>query len=189
MHVEATRLITAWLNHPQHGVNALLPGVPKEYVGGEEEDDDPKPVDIYNDVDFDDAVDESVLGINPPTLPALVVVFDVSPKGIDVDEVEKTSHIYTMVGAVAYYSEDGINRMQARREGGYTLRAVGRSLKRYNLGRYSQPRTGTSYRVLNDIKLVRITNLTFQRPAGAVPVSQMQGVVFLDVTVQDQAPF
>ena len=190
MHIEATRLITAWLNDPTYGVNAQINAVSRDRFGEVASEADPVPtaVTIYNDVDFDDDVDESVLGINPPTLPALVVVFDVNPKGIDVDEIEKTSHQYNMVGAVAYYAEDGINRMLARREGGYVLRAVGRSLTRYNLGRLSSARGGTNYRVLNGIKLVRITNLTFQRPAGGVPASQMMGIVFLDVIVQDQAP-
>jgi hypothetical protein len=190
MHIEATRLITAWLNHPTYGVNAQVAAVARNRFGDVEAEADPEPkaVVLFNDVDFDEDMDESVLGINPPILPALVVVFDVNPKGIDVDEVEKTSHQYNMVGAVAYYAEDGINRMLARREGGYVMRAVGRSLTRYNLGRLSSPRSGTNYRILNGIKLVRITNLTFQRPAGGVPASQMMGIVFLDVIVQDQAP-
>ena len=188
MHVEATRLLTAWLGHPQYGVNALLPSIPRDLFGGQLEDEEPEPVTIYNDVDFDSAMDETVLGVNPPVRPALVVVFDVSPKGIDIEQIEKPAHLYNMVGVVAYYSEDGINRMQARRQGGYTLRAVGRSLVRYNLGRISKSRTGTNYRMLNDIEITKITNMTFVRPAGAVPQSQMQGAVFLDLIVKDRAP-
>lgn len=188
MHVEATRLITAWLNHPQHGVNALLPDTPRERFG-DAEDPVPDAVTIYNDVDFDKAVDESVIGVNPPKLPALVVVFDVNPRGINFGQTEKISHEYDMVGAVAYYAKEGVNRMFARRAGGYTLRAVGRSLKRWNRGQLSASRTGTNYRELNSVKLLRITNIVFQRPAGAVaPTSQMMGIVFLDVTVQDQMP-
>jgi hypothetical protein len=187
MQVEATRLITAWLGHSVHGVNALIPAIPRERFGGVD-DPEPSEVSIYNDVDFDTAMDESVLGINPPSLPALVVIFDVNPKGLNFGQTQSNHHEYDMVGAVFYYAKDGLNRMAARREGGYVLRAVGRSLKRWNQPRFSELRSGPSYRRLNDIKLLRITNLTFVRPAGAVPESQMMGVVFLDMTVQDQAP-
>lgn len=180
MHVEITRLITAWLGHATHGVNALLPAVPRDLVGGEEEDEEPDAVDFYNDVDFEI---DGVAGINPPTVPSIVVIVDVNPEGTDIGQQEKPGHNYSFTGAIAYYAED-TTRAKARLDGDYVLRATGRSLARYN-----RPRASKGYRELNDIEIIRLTKLSFQRVAGAVPESSLMGILFVEGIVMDKAPY
>lgn len=176
MHVEVTRMITAWLGDATNGVNKLLPSVPRDLVGGEEEDEEPKAVALYNDIDFEL---DSVAGINPPTTPSLVVIVDVNPEGTDIG-ADKSGYSYSATGAVAYYAEK-VTRARARRDGNYVLRAVGRSIARWNT-RHQRDRE------LNRILLARITKLSFQRVAGGIPESTLMGILFFEGIVLDKAP-
>ena len=74
MHVELTRMITAWLEHADYGVNAILPTLPRNKADGGE-DEAPPDVAIYNDVDFQ-VYEGSRVIIVPPSTPSLVVASD-----------------------------------------------------------------------------------------------------------------
>src|SRR4026208_1531350 len=102
MHVEATRILTAWLKDTTYGVNALLANVPrKKMTTGS----DPKPpiVDVYNDVDFEIMKDS---GIDPPTMPSLVVVSEVTSVTEDFLKSKMDSgHWMRGAAGIAYYTE------------------------------------------------------------------------------------
>jgi len=180
MHVEVTRMITAWLSHPVYGVNALLPDIPRDLIGGTEEDEEPEEMAaVYNDIDYE--LDD-VLGFNPAKRPSLVVISDSNPEGTDLEQPTKEGHVYSVAGAIGYYPRD-VSRGRGRRDGNYVLRAVGQSLVRFN-----QPRLSKDYRELNGIKFVRLTKLSFQRTAGAVPESALLGILFFDGIVVNKLP-
>jgi hypothetical protein len=180
MHVEITRLLTVWLKHPQFGVNALLPGIPRDLVGDATmEDEEPKPVTVYNDVDFE--LDD-VGGFQPPSVPSLAVIADVAPDGVDIAEKLKSGHSYGFTVGIGYYSEFGANnRARARRDGNYVLRAVGQSIVRFS---QASQRT----REINQVQISKFTKLTIQRVAGAVPASTLMGMVFADGVLLNKAP-
>jgi hypothetical protein len=180
MHVEVTRMVTAWLGHAVYGVNALLPNVSRDLIGGEEEDEEPELVTIYNDIDFE--LDD-VAGFNPAKRPALAVICDVNPEGTDISQPDKPGHEYGLTGAIAYYAKEGTPRARARRDGNYVLRAAGQSLARFN-----RPQLSKDFRQLNDVLLARLTKLSFQRVAGAVPESSLMGIVFFEGILLNKAP-
>lgn len=178
MHVEITRMLTGWLAHPEYGVNKLVLTMPRANLKGVN-DDKPDKVDIYNDVDFDIG---SVAGIDPPSFPSVVVVADLDLKNTDAGQVHKSAYEIAAVAGIGYYAEE-ITKARNIRDGNYVLRSVMRSLRRFN-----KPSLSTDYRQLNGVGIVRITNLTMQRVAGAVPTSRLLGVVFADLMVLDKAP-
>lgn len=179
MHVEVTRMFTAWLGHEEFGANKLLDGLPRHKLAGS---DDKKPgkIKIYNDVDHDIV---SPKGIDPPETPCLVVVSDVDPKGTDIVQMGKRAHEYTCVVGVGYYAEE-VERAQVVRDGNYMLRAVMQSFMRY----HQSPDRSKDYRELNGIQMTLMTGLTVQRVAGAVPPSQLLGMVFADWKLIDKLP-
>lgn len=181
MHVEITRILTAWVKDPTHGVNALLSQLPRvKTVGGTAQDEKPKTVTIYNDVDFD-IVETG--GINPPTVPALVLVCDSNPRTVDISRPDIPGHRMRegWLAAFGYYGDQG-DRASAIRHGNYVLRATKQSLTRYN--KYCR---GTRQR-LNGVVLGQIDKVEFQRAAGAVPGSTFLGLLFADLTVLDTLP-
>lgn len=180
MHVEITRLITGWLEHAEFGVNVLAPLVPRLNLAGKSDKKPPK-VTIYNDVDFDIA---SVHGVDPPVMPALVVVSDVDLRSGDTSEEKKSAINYSAVVGVGYYEEEGESKALVVRNGNYVLRAVMRSLRAYN---WSAERS-KDFRELNAIRIAKLTNVTVQRMAGAVPTDRLLGMVFADLLVMDKAP-
>lgn len=172
-------MLTAWLGHEVYGVNALLPEIPRNTMVANEEDPEPDPVNIYNDMDFQF---DDVLGFNPPTRPALTVIADTAPDSVDIGEVFKAGHVYGFTVGVGYYPRD-VTRSKGRVDGSYVLRAVSQSLVRFNV-----PKLSAGYRELNDVKIVKLTKLSIQRVAGAVPESALMGIVFADGLVLNKAP-
>jgi hypothetical protein len=184
MHVEVTRILTEWLRDEDWGVNAMLAALPHQKYdedGEAETEDLPPAVDIYNDVDSDAA--QGVLGVDPPTVPSIVVVADSAPEITDIRQSVKPGHAYQAIVGVGYYAEKDF-RASAIIAGNYTLRAVKQSLKLYN-----QPQTHPFSRELNQIHVVRIDSVTMQRVAGGtVGNSALLGFLLADVTVLDKAP-
>jgi hypothetical protein len=181
VHVEITRILTAWVKDDQYGVNALLAQLPrKKSVAGTSQDEKPKAVTFYNDVDYDIV---EVGGINPPTTPALVIVCDSNPRTVDIQNPNASGHKMDegWVAAFGYYGDQG-DRASAIRHGNYVLRAVKMCLTRYN--KYCR---GERQR-LNGVVLGRVDRVEFQRAAGAVPGSTFLGLLFADLTVLDTAP-
>ena len=179
MHVEISRMITAWLEHKEYGVNTLLASVPRKNLSGKD-DRKPQAVKVYNDVDFNIA---GVVGIDPPELPSIVVVSDMDIRNAQVVQPKQPGVSYTAVVGVGYYADEDDKSLVVK-DGNYVLRAVMRSLKMFD----DSPDRSKAYRELNKIQLTRMTGLTQQRIGGAVPQSRLLGLVFADFTVLDKAP-
>jgi len=179
MHVEITRLITGWLEHKEFGVGVLLPNVPRQKLKGGTDTAPEKPA-VFNDVDFDIT---KVAGIDPPIVPALVVISDIDLRGGNVAQPKSPSIEYAAVVGIGYYAEE-VEKPRNLRDGNYVLRAVLRSLRLYQ----ESPERSKDYRELNAIRITTMTGLTIQRVAGAVPKSRLFGIVFADFKIMDKAP-
>lgn len=176
---EVTRLFRAWLSHEEYGVRALLQTIPRQRVDGEL---DPMPVlpTLYDDID-----DPEVAQVleNIPVSPGLVVYVD-SPADVDVSErhYRKTERALTVVAA--YITKDDADAAVASRNGGYTLRAVQKSLGLYNdqvLARAG----ATNYRELNGIKVMKVGLVSVTPVKTGLGRSQLWGFVLASVTVVD----
>lgn len=180
MHVEMTRLVTAALQDPKTGVNALLLYIPRKRMNGTS-DAKPSPVLIYNDVDAPDGMsdDHWMREINPPTKPSLVVIADSDPRTTDTAAKFKQGHAASLMLAVAYFAEDTL-RDRAVRDGNYVLRASAKSLMALS-------GTSVANRTVNDFLLVQIEEMVTQRVAGAVS-DNLMGILFARVTVLDKSP-
>jgi hypothetical protein len=171
----ATRLVDRWLKHPEYGVAAMLQTVPRLTPEGDL-DEMPKVPDIYNDME----TDELAKNLEPPTSPALVVYSDADPT-VDVkgDYRQITD---ALIVSVAYITRD-MPPARASLDGGYVLRAVRKSLTRFNDQRIAMP-----FRELNDFKVAAVREVRTVRVAGAVGRSQLWGFVLASLTVIDSAP-
>jgi len=178
MHVEITRLITGWLEHPEFGINALLPTVSRKNLKGKSDPIPAKPT-LYNDVDFNIV---TVGGVDPPELPALVVSSDVDLRGDNVEQGKRPGIQVRAVTGIGYYTEETY-RNENVRAGNYVMRAVLMSLKRY----HESAQRSEAFRELNGVRIVNMTGLTMQQVAGAVPKSRLLGVVFADLLILDKA--
>ncbi len=180
MHVEITRLITRWMEDPTYGVNALLPGITRLTGVGDATDSEPPPVTIYNDVDLKSGSIASTLGIDPPKKPALVIVADSVPETQDM-QGRSAAHEFKADVGFGYYGDVKHSREKAIIAGDYTLRAVKKSLRRFNEA--PQPT-----RQLNGIMIARVVSVETERVAGAVGASVLMGMLFARMTVLDKAP-
>lgn len=179
MHVEVTRMVTAWLEHETYGVNALLPGIPRFQIDGETEDPEPPLVTVFNDVDF---ALSGIGGITPPMTPSIVVVSDGSERSRDIAQPNKAGHeIPGWVVGVGYYAEPGY-REAAIIAGNITLRAVAQSIRLFHGVR------SAAYKELNGVMIARFTEITMERVAGAVPDSTLLGLVFAELTLVNKLP-
>lgn len=175
MIVETTRLIDRWLRHPEYGVAAMLVEVPRNLPGGGV---DPLPImpTILNDTEHEEVAAE----IDPPGPVSLVLFAD---SDVEFDATDKHRQVgRQIVIAVAYITKD-TPALTAVRDGGYVLRAVRRSLTRYN-----NQTLAVGHRELNGVKVAAIGQVTQQRVSGAVGKSQLWGFVLMAVTVIDSIP-
>lgn len=173
---EATLLISEWLKHPTHGVNAILATIPRHRVGGGTDYPKPKDVTIYNDVD-DDSVSKE---LEPDVVPALVVFCD-SDMEVEAGRAGDKLKGNGLVVVIAYIVRDVDSWAKARRDGGFTLRAVRQSLNRLNTADHSN-----GYRKLNDVSISKVERITEQRVAGAVGRSTLAGFVLADLWLLEQ---
>jgi hypothetical protein len=173
---ETTRIIRRWLDHPDYGVIANLhaPGFPHLNTAGEE---DELPVDptIYDDVD--NATE--VAKLQPPSSPALIVYAD-SDSRTDADTMTYQVTETPMAVAIAYVTKD-VPEEVAVLGGGYTFRAVRRTLRQFNSQSLSQ-----GYRELNGVKVMKVGLVTEQAVAASVGQSRLWGFVLASVTVVDR---
>ena len=177
MHVEVTRMITAWLEHDQYGVNTLLPKVPRLKLDGDE-DPEPPAVTIFNDVDFT-VIDSAGGIIKPPTTPSLVVISDGVARDDEIAQSQKKGHEILWDVGVGYYA-DGY-REEGIVAGNYTLRAVMQSLVRFHGMR------ADGFREVNGVRAARITRLEMERVAPGV-ASTLVGMVFARLIVLNKLP-
>jgi hypothetical protein len=173
---ETTRIFRRWLDHPEYGVIAQLhaPGFPHMNAAGEEDD---MPVDptIYDDVDNASAVAK----LQPPVSPALILYVD-SDSRTDADQRNYQVTESPMVLAIAYVTKD-VPEEVAVLGGGYTFRAVRRTLAQFN----NQNLSG-GLRELNGIKVMKVGLVTEQAVAASVGQSRLWGFVLASVTVVDR---
>jgi hypothetical protein len=178
VHAEITRMVAGWLAHPNFGVNTLAAAVPRKNLKGAQDKAPPK-VTIYTDVDNDIA---SVSGVDPPSVPALVVVSDIDLRAAEFPEKRPLIQVSAIAG-IGYY-DDETTRAEIVRRGNYILRAVLRSMYQYHLS----PARSADYRLLNEVRIARVTGLTMSKAAGAIPTSRLLGLVFVDLEVHDMKP-
>jgi hypothetical protein len=172
--VEATRLIDRWLRHPQQCVGAMLQTVPRMTPEGEEDPEPENPL-IYNDTEHE----EVAANLDPPTSPALVLFADGE---LETDAHQRPRQVSTeLIVAIAYVTRD-MPPVAAARDGGYVLRAVRKSLNRYN-----DERLSFDFRELNGVKIAAVRRVEQQRVAGAVGQSQLWGFVIASLTVIDSS--
>ncbi|MBA3684607.1 MAG: hypothetical protein H0W72_05130 [Planctomycetes bacterium] len=183
MHVETTRILRAWLEHPTYGLEAMLPAIGRLHTpdtdGEQAEDDVPAVPAFYDDVDSDGLA--GVDGVTPPELPALVLVVDSDPRSTDIGQPDKPAAEMVLNGGLGYYAED-TGREQGVRDANYILRAAWNSLRWYNQPRRRVKATGYLTE-LNGVKVVKVQALTVQRMAGAVGRGTLLAVLVFDVIV------
>lgn len=176
MIINTTRIIRRWLDHPDHGVLAQLAatGFPHDNTAGGQ---DAMPADptMYDDVDNADAV----VTLQPPASPALIVFVD-SDSQVDVDHRNYQKSENPMIVAVAYVTKDMPEKV-AVLSGGYTFRAVRRSLRTFN-----DQKLSAGFRELNGVKVMKVGLVTEQAVATSVGKSRLWGFVLASVTVVDR---
>lgn len=186
MILEATVIVSEWLKNPTHGVNALLASIPRNKIKGGVY---PKPekVTIY-----DDCTDDCVaMELQPEATPAVVVFCD-SEIRYDMDMQDHSDQKkgqkaegLTMVAAYMVADKDPI---EARQEGNFVLRAVKNSLNRYNNPRTRGRKTVNDHGILNDVHVVKISDLRVQRVAGSVGQLTLAGFVLATLWLYDRRP-
>jgi hypothetical protein len=175
MIVEVTRLVDRWLRHPEFGFEPFLPTIPRKTPEGLEEPMPTVPT-LYNDTEHE----EVALEIDPPRSPALVLFVD---EGYEVDAKDPFRHkAQPVIVTVAYLTRE-VPSLVAVREGAYVLKAVKKSLVRYN-----DQRIAHSFRELNGVKVAAVGALEHLRVAGAVGRSQLWGFVLASLNVIDTNP-
>ncbi len=143
------RLVTAWLGHATHGVNAIAAQLPRERIGGGS-DDAPETVAIYCAADSPSVAKS----MEPESAPALVVRAIVSP-----DEPAKGYRLSGEIPiAVFFMVDDTADDQTANDTAGYVMRAAKLSLARFN-----SERLAGSARALNDVKIHKVLRTTEHR--------------------------
>jgi hypothetical protein len=182
---EATTVISEWLKHPTYGVNTMLAKVPRNKVGGGLYLKPPK-VTVYDDCS-DDCVS---MELEPEEVPAVVVFCDSDILfEMDMFRPEKgrgepaKAQKGSGLSMVASYIVRDTPALDARINGGFTLRAIKMSLNRFN-----NPNTRKSAGLLNAVHVVKISDLRMQRVAGSVGQSTLAGFVLANLWVLDKAP-
>ena len=85
---------------------------------------------------------------------------------------------------VASYIDRDRRALQMRQDGGFILRAVIMSIRRFQSGNI----TGRAARRLNDISISKVNSIRMQRVTGAVGRSTLAGFVLMTVSVLDHNP-
>ena len=164
----AVRLISGFLQHPEHGVNEMASTLPRQNLGGAPDDAAPPLVSIFNDVDHTSVAKD----LTAPKVPALLVWSDSSA---DVT-MQGYSIAKDIMLAIGFVTSDGVDDLVTNRACGYILRGGLLTLKRYN----SQDKS-KGYRELNGIRILEIKSVNEQRVTAAVGRQKMWG--FLAVRV------
>lgn len=174
---EALRMHTAWLTHPQHGVNALLPSVPK-YLGtdGLEESPVVPPLALITDETVHPAV---AYGLLPAQLPALALTLDIGDATEDQQVSDMGDGTFDVILRYAVREADAA---VGTRWAGYSMRAVIWSLRR--LYQEMIP-AALAAREINGIQLVRAGPIAWQPRFQPVEHAHVSGALRVTVTYRD----
>lgn len=189
MRIELTRIVADWLLHPEFGVNAYIPSVPRD-AG------DPAPPLIAGWADpsgqpqvqplavFDNTRHEWVARRgDPPALPCLVVgipdVVDVTGEPWPSGQYRTTTIDVELAIAYISASED---EFAALRDGEYTLRAVVRSLRELTAN------ANEASCLRNDVRLDNVTRVRYTPLSEAVGAGRMSGGLSLSIHAEDGNP-
>jgi hypothetical protein len=149
MLTESERMITAWLGHATHGVNAIAAQIPRDKIGGGTYPAPPT-VALYCAADSK----KVRVSMEPESAPALVIRALLAP-----DEPAKG---YRPSGeipiAVFFMVDEKADDQTASDAATYILRAAKLSLARFN-----SERLAGSARTLNDIRITKIVRTTEHR--------------------------
>jgi hypothetical protein len=175
--LEATVIMSSWFKDPVCGINKLLADVPRNKMGSGTIAK-PTPVTIYDDIQ-----DNSVaMELEPVKVPAVVVFCD-SDISAEMDWGMLTPLKGTGIIMAASYIYRDMDPLLARQQGMFVLRAIQRSLNRFNSDKFSHGR-----RRLNDISISQVIRTRQQRVTGAVGNSTLAGFVLAHLDVTDHAP-
>ena len=165
---ETVRLLTAFVQHPEHGINEMASTLPRTGLGAEPPDAAPPVVPVFSDVDTASVARD----LTAPQLPAVIVWGDSDLK--TTYKGYKTAR--DIVIAFAYVTEDTVDDLVTNRECGYILRGGILTFGRYNNQKYSE-----GYRELNGIRVMEIRDVTEQRVTAAVGRQKMWGFLAVEV--------
>lgn len=171
---EVTKMIDRWLKHETYGVDAMLQILGRLTPEGDE-DEMPQLPSIFNDIE-----DEMGDLMEPDKSPALLIFCARGP----LMDLRNQLHQKGDGGVlyVAYVTKD-VPEIVAARDGNYVLRAVKKSLTRFNS--YAK---AEEYRKLNGILIASVDDLIEYQTRSAVGRSRMWGFVQANVSVVDSEP-
>lgn len=174
---EALRMHAAWLNHPQHGVNALLPSVPR-YLGtdGLEESPPTPALALITDETQHPAVANGLL---PAQLPALALTLDVGDAAAD-QQVQDVGD--GEFGLILRYAVRTADAAVGTRWAGYSMRAVVWSLRR--LYQEMVPEA-LAAREIHGIQLVQAGRILWEPRFQPVGDAHVSGALKVTLTYRD----
>lgn len=181
MLTEVTRIMAAWVRHPEYGVNAQLAQIGRLRMNGSS---DPAPplVTVYDDVDSAGGDDDSLaLEIDPAKVPALVVGMG-SDVAMNMPDVNYLKTGDPCIVGFAYITRD-VPAKKARIDGQYTLRALRRCVWRFN-----RQAAKLNLNSLNGIKVLYIKTFTIDDIDGGVGRSMMWGAASASMFIVDENP-
>lgn len=174
---DITIMYDRWLRHPEYGVAAMLPTIPRVVpaLGATPATviSEPTMPTIYNDVEHESVVRE----IDPDKEPALVVFTDSDP---DVPMHPNRRAVDRTVTTTIAYTTREMPPLRAVQWGGLILRAV-----KLSVGHFNDQRKAKGYRELNGVSIQAVRSVTEQRVSGAVGRSRLWGFLLVDSTVLD----
>lgn len=174
MRLELVRMIVAALVHPTRGVNAKLPGVPRD-----EGDDLPAAIVAVYDITRDDHV---VNRSEPPKIPCLYVI-DEGPVAVDGEQMTGTYRDTAETVAVTIrYVAGGHDLAKAMNAGDYTLRAAQRSVMEL------MEQANEADQVRNYVELRFLRKVTYVPARETVGEAAVAGALILEFDLRDLAP-
>ena len=181
MRIETIRATADWLKDETNGVNALLPGVPRDST-------DELPPLLATGPDELACVYDATRHLwvrkrtDPPNLPCLYVM---SEQGFEVHGEEMTGdHFDTKTPCIITirYLASKNDEEQATQDGEYTLRAVKQSLRRFMLQDFDTNRTR------NGVGIMSLLRVMYYPITASVGESMVAGAVAAYFDLRDTNP-
>jgi hypothetical protein len=172
---EVTQIITRWYGHTEHGVNVMVPTIPRQKIDGSGSWPAPPVVALFDDT-MGSVINDS-LELEPPSHPS-ILSFCYNEVRTQVKEHRGIAK--NVVIASAYCTQDEQPEI-AIRNGGITLRAMEKCLERMNHQAFSE-----GYKELNDVRVMKIDDISILRMAGAVGRTKMWGIALVTLTAIDR---
>lgn len=161
---ETVRLVAAFLDHPEHGVNGMIASLPRKNLGGAADDPAPPLLPIFNTMDSPTVAER----LDPPEVPAIVVWGD-STTPIELRGYKTAREA---VVAIAFVTADDADPIAANRVCSLALRGVV-----ITMGRYDSQSMSTGYRELNGIKVHAVRKVVEEQVGFAVGSRKLWGFV------------